>query len=172
MILLTVGTQFPFDRLVRAVDEWAISVGRTDIVAQIGPTNYKPRNMKCFSYVTPDEFRSLQENADLMIAHAGMGSILTALEFGKPILIMPRDHERGEHRNGHQFSTVKRFADTSGVYAVDDEIALRARLDDIPSMKAATLASGQASDQLVQELNDFISTPAQRRPVWRWFGKK
>jgi len=45
-----------------------------------------------------------------------MGSIVTAMEFGKPIVIMPRDHERGEHRNGHQMATAQRFMDTPGVY--------------------------------------------------------
>ena len=35
MILVTVGSQEPFDRLIIAVDEWAASSGRSDVFAQI-----------------------------------------------------------------------------------------------------------------------------------------
>jgi UDP-N-acetylglucosamine transferase subunit ALG13 len=47
MIFLTVGTQFPFDRLVRAVDE-AFDNGAIDeeVFAQIGETSYRPRNFE------------------------------------------------------------------------------------------------------------------------------
>ena len=34
MIFVAVGTQFPFDRLIRCVDEWALAHG-VEVVAQI-----------------------------------------------------------------------------------------------------------------------------------------
>jgi len=47
MIFLTVGTQFPFDRLVRAVDS-IIDKGLISetLFAQIGESSYKPRNFE------------------------------------------------------------------------------------------------------------------------------
>jgi len=64
-----------------------------------------------------------------VIAHCGMGSILSALSLGKPILVMPRSAEQGEHRNDHQFATAQRFSDQPGVTVAWDEAELRACLD-------------------------------------------
>jgi len=42
----TVGSQEPFDRLIRAVDEWAVLHGRSDVFAQIGDSTYCPEHIK------------------------------------------------------------------------------------------------------------------------------
>lgn len=157
MILLSVGTQFPFDRLVRAVDEWAEKTGRTDIVAQIGPSEYKPKMLKCFGLVSPDEFRDFQEQADFIIAHAGMGSILTAMEMRKPIIIFPRDHTLGEHRNGHQMATADRFSNTQGVFVVRDTESLNARLNRLDDLLAAQDGPRIELHRLADNLREFIA---------------
>lgn len=159
MILLAVGTQFPFDRLVEAVDAWAVRVGHADIKAQIGPSTFKPAMLKSFSLVSPDEFRTMQEECDLMIAHAGMGSILAALQFSKPIIIMPRDHHLKEHRNGHQLATAKRFDATPGVYVAYDLNALNAYLENIDSLKAPGAISDSAPAEFVDRLRAYINNP-------------
>jgi UDP-N-acetylglucosamine transferase subunit ALG13 len=158
MILLSVGTQFAFDRLVRTVDEWALEAGRTDVVAQVGPSRYSPKAIKAFDYLEAKEFREYQQGAHVHIAHAGMGSILTALELGKPIIIMPREHTRGEHRNAHQLATAKRFCDKPGVHVGWDEPDIRKILDSIDTLIAGSTLSGKASPQLVEKLRTFIQT--------------
>ena len=66
-----------------------------------------------------------------MVAHCGMGSILSALSHGKPIVVMPRSAAKGEHRNEHQFATAQRFSDQPGVTVAWDEADLRNCLDRI-----------------------------------------
>ena len=166
MILLSVGTQFPFDRLVTAVDAWAVASKRDDVMAQIGPSTYRPEALKCFPFSQPDAFRRLQAEASIMIAHAGMGSILTALELGTPIVIMPRDHTRGEHRNAHQIATARRFMDTPGVYVVEDEAALADRLNRLGELVAAGRASSKAPAAFVSQLRGFIEEEGEARG-WR-----
>jgi UDP-N-acetylglucosamine transferase subunit ALG13 len=107
MIFVTVGVQLPFDRLVRAVDAWAGERMRSDVFAQIGPSQYRPQHIEFRAFVEPPEFRRLVECADAVVAHAGMGSIITALELAKPLIVMPRRAELGEHRNDHQLSTAR-----------------------------------------------------------------
>ena len=124
MILVAVGTQFPFDRLVETVDQWAAD-GTRDVVAQIGPSSYVPANIQAHSFLPPKEFQALLERADLVIAHCGMGSILSALSHGKPIIVMPRSAAKGEHRNDHQCATAQRFSDQPGVTVAWDEADLR-----------------------------------------------
>ena len=129
MIFATVGTQLAFDRLITAVDDWAEKNPGEEIIAQIGPSKVVPNHMKSFDFKSPDELRQLQEQCSLIIAHAGIGTILTALELGKPVIIFARDHERGEVRNGHQRGSLKQFGSFAGVYAADDELALHQLLD-------------------------------------------
>lgn len=158
LILLSVGTQLPFDRLVRAVDEWADVSARTDVVAQIGPSTYSPRVLNAFPFLGPDAFRELQSAATIMISHAGMGSILTAMEYGKPIIIMPRDHARGEHRNGHQMATAARFKDVPGVYVAFDERDLAEHLKHLSDLTGSTGMSPHAPASFTGRLRQFIES--------------
>ena len=90
MIFVSVGAQMSFDRLIRNVDEWAGRQGRDDIFAQIGPSDFKPKHMRFTEFIDPTEFRQRVTECDYLVAHAGMGCIITALELGKPILVFPR----------------------------------------------------------------------------------
>ena len=157
MILVSVGTQLPFDRLVRCVDDWAKGAGRTDVVAQTGPSRYEPCALKVFQFLGPDEFRKLFAEAEIVIAHAGMGSILSALECSKPIIIMPRRHTLGEHRNEHQLGTANRFRGMPGIYVVDDEVELQDHLNRLPELAAAVDAAHKASEELLCRLRAFIN---------------
>lgn len=129
MIFVTVGSQMPFDRLVRAVDNWAGRTGRTDVFAQIGPRGHQPRNCQHENLLDPARFKAVLREASLVVAHAGMGSIITALEHGKPILVMPRRGDLAETRNDHQVATAKRFREIGAVLVAMDENELLSRLD-------------------------------------------
>lgn len=156
MILLTVGTQLPFDRLVEPVDRWAAEHAKEPVKAQIGPSTYHPKAMDCFSFIAPEKCRELQRSARVIIAHAGMGTIVTAMEFGVPIIIMPRRAKHGEHRNDHQLATVKQFSNTPGVYVVHDEHELLERLAQIDALEGAKSISSNASSELIDKLRGFI----------------
>jgi UDP-N-acetylglucosamine transferase subunit ALG13 len=166
VILVAVGTQFPFDRLVRTVDEWAQRHGRTDVIAQVGDSNYKPRALKSFGFTEPAAFAELQEQAELLIAHAGMGSILNAMQFGKPIIVMPRDHLRGEHRNGHQLDTARRFKSVAGIHVAMDEVELTSKLDRFEAFPQAVESSAKASPGLPQYLSAFIENDQPPSSSW------
>ena len=166
MILVAVGTQLPFNRLVQAVDEWAERAGRSDVVAQIGKSDYRARAIKTFQFMDFAEFSELQAKADFLICHAGIGSILTALQLSKPIVIMPRDHQRGEHRDGHQFATARSFADTPGIYVAMDEQDLVSRLDNLNELSSVPPISDKASEELIEKLREFVDVVPARRPFW------
>ena len=133
MIFLTTGTQLPFDRLVRAVDDWA-EVAKPDcrIFGQVlSPPHdpYRPRNFETRTRLSPAEYAEMFGKARLIVSHAGMGTILTALSQGKQICIMPRQFQYGEHRNDHQMATVERLEDHPGLYKARDEEDLPLCLD-------------------------------------------
>ena len=135
MIFVTVGGQLPFDRLVHAVDRWAMTQRREDVFAQIGKSESPPSHIQWQQFLSPPDFQAKAAEAEVIIAHAGMGSILTALEFCRPILIMPRREHLGEHRNDHQWATANRLGQDIGVVVAADESELveqLRRLDDLP----------------------------------------
>jgi UDP-N-acetylglucosamine transferase subunit ALG13 len=125
MILLSVGTQLAFPRLVEAVDMWAERNRDVRVVGQIGPQKQGlPRHIESFDFKPIEEFESLQRECSLMISHAGVGSILKATDFGKPIIILPRRGDLGEHRSNHQVATARYFVNMPNVWVATDEFEL------------------------------------------------
>jgi UDP-N-acetylglucosamine transferase subunit ALG13 len=157
VIFVTVGTQLPFDRMIRAVDAWAGATGRSDVFAQIGPGDYRPRHIEHAAFISPEECRARMLAAGAIVAHAGMGTILSALEFGKPLLVMPRKAALGEHRNDHQVATAERLAALGRVSVALDEDALQARLSELDALHARDPISPYASPRLIHALSSFIA---------------
>jgi UDP-N-acetylglucosamine transferase subunit ALG13 len=155
MIFVTVGTQLPFDRMIRTIDEWATTSGRK-VFAQIGPAAYRPRHIEFNEFLDAQECRIRVEQARIVIAHAGMGSILTALELGKPIIVMPRQARFGEHRNDHQVATARQLLAQGRVIVAFDEAHLLEKLQTIDNLCGATRISTQASPKLLSTLRNFI----------------
>lgn len=155
MIFVTVGTQGPFDRMVDAVDQWAGARGREDVFAQIG-SGAEPQHMQWARDLAPDEFSQRLERADAVVAHAGMGTILTALSLGKPVLVMPRLARLGEHRNEHQTATTERFLDMGRIAAVWEADQMAAALDALGSSDESERLGRHASGELVDRLRGFL----------------
>lgn len=153
MIFLTVGTQLPFDRLVKAVDRWAYKK-RKKIFAQIGKSGYKPKNMVFVRALDPAEFEEKVKRSEIMISHAGMGSIITALEKNKPIIIMPRKSKFKEHRNDHQVYTAREFEKLPNIFYAKDENHLIETLDNIKPKNLKY--SSKNSDMLIDTIKEFI----------------
>ena len=160
MIFVTVGTQLAFDRMVRVIDEWAGSTApdgpAPEVFAQIGPSDFVPEHIEHKAFIEPTEFAERARAAEAIVAHAGMGSILTALSYGKPIVIMPRRADLGEQRNDHQLSTAARFKGQPGVFVAQDETELPAILDSLRSLEAAEPIPPFASPGLIKAIRDFI----------------
>jgi len=156
MIFVTVGAQMPFDRLVTTVDRWAGARGRADVFAQIGETDYRPSHIRWARFLDPAEFMRRFEAAGAIVAHAGTGSIITALQLGKPILVMPRRASMRETRNDHQVATAERFARFDSVAVAWDEKELAARLEEIDSLDGRQAVGPHASHVLVGAIRGFI----------------
>jgi UDP-N-acetylglucosamine transferase subunit ALG13 len=162
MIFVTVGTQLPFDRMIRAVDDWAGRNERADVFAQVGPSNYVPRHIRVAQFISAGQFRDHVSRAQVIIAHAGMGSIITALELGKPIIVMPRRIELGEHRNDHQLATARRFLAQGRVIVAFDEAHLEEKLNSLRRMTAAAPISREASPRLLAAIKAFVAGHSDR----------
>lgn len=104
----------------------------------------------------PPEFKKRVLWADVLVAHAGMGSILTALQYGKPILVMPRLGSLKETRNDHQVATAQRFREMGKVAVAMDEGEIVAQLDCLAALGRTERISDRASDELIAAVRSFI----------------
>jgi UDP-N-acetylglucosamine transferase subunit ALG13 len=156
LIFVTVGSVDPFDRLIRAMDEWAGAHGRKDVFAQIGKSSYVPRNIGYTQFLSPTEFRERIRAARLIVAHAGTGSIIAALEAGIPIIVMPKLANLGEHRNEHQVATARRFGQKQGIIVANDEKDLLLKLEHEESHSAPPVIKPDASPELISSIRKFI----------------
>ena len=109
MILVLLGTQNnSFHRLLEKMDE-LINKGiiNEKVIVQSGYTNYESKNMRVFDLIPQEELERYQEQADLIITHGGVGSIISSIKKGKKVIAVPRLHEYHEHVNDHQKQIVE-----------------------------------------------------------------
>lgn len=156
MIFVTVGEQLPFDRLIKLIDQWNTS-SRQDVFAQIGRSKLKPSHIAYQDFLSPEDFADKFQTAELIIAHAGMGTIITALEMGKPLLVMPRQASKGEHRNDHQFATAKRFTNRGISVALDDaELIHHLTCLEVTKVLSKNNAYASRSSNLINTIRGFV----------------
>jgi UDP-N-acetylglucosamine transferase subunit ALG13 len=158
VIFVSVGSMLPFERLVQAMDAWAGAHPDTKVVIQYGNGAYKPVHAQGFAMIPAAEYRRLVADAQLFVAHAGMGSIITAIQAGKPLLMLPRLQTLGEHNTDHQLATVKNVGNRPGLYSAADEVELVATIDRLLAAGAAIPApiSPHASPELIANIRGFI----------------
>ena len=161
MIFVTVGSQLPFDRLVGAVDQWAEAHPETELFGQVGDTSSPPKSFESVSTMSPDDYQRRLAVADLIVGHAGMGTIIAALELGKPILMLPRLGSLKESRNDNQVGTARHFRSFALFEVVESESEVGERLSsmlaDLGRYRSANDAFG-VGDSLIQAIREFIGS--------------
>jgi UDP-N-acetylglucosamine transferase subunit ALG13 len=156
MIFLTVGTQLPFERLVKCVDQFCESNPNVKVIGQIAGSAYRPKFFEYHQTLSIPAFSDLFNQAELVISHAGMGSILTALCAAKPILMMPRLTEFGEHRNDHQLGTAENFGKRAGCYVFHNLQDLVATYTSALAENSALAISPYAPDFMLNNLKKIL----------------
>lgn len=118
MIFVTVGSQLPFDRLIATIDEIAPRLPEP-VFAQIGDSDYEPRHLEWVRLLPATEFDRYADMARVLVSHAGIGTILWALNHRKPIAVVPRRAALHEHRNDHQMATARHMRGRPGIVVVE-----------------------------------------------------
>jgi len=155
-IFVTVGTDQHFDRMVKIIDKWAANHPEVELFAQIGETAYTPENIPFTQFLEPSEFVTRVQSASLILGHAGMGTILTALKYQKPVLVMPKLASLGEHRNEHQTATAKRLSLQKRVKVAFNERELHLKLENLDELSTSSKIGAYASEPLTKHLKASI----------------
>lgn len=120
LILVTVGSHYQgFERLIKKMDEIA---GKVDekIIMQTGYTKYKPINSQYFDFAEYSKIKQLNNDARIIVSHAGVGSILTALEQRTHLIIVPRLKKYDEVVDDHQLEIARQLSGNPNVTVLYD----------------------------------------------------
>lgn len=118
-LFVTLGTIKPyrFDSLIDAV--LATGLASEATVWQVGVTDRTDLPGRVFEQVSTHDFDEFASNADVVITHAGVGSILTLLERGIYPVVVPRRRVRSEHVDDHQDQITRLVKDLEIAEAVE-----------------------------------------------------
>jgi UDP-N-acetylglucosamine transferase subunit ALG13 len=99
LIFVTVGTHHqPFERLLSALD----GLDSDELFVQFGPAKPPLGVARAEPYLPFNQMLECFAQADTVITHAGVGSILCARRAGHVPLVVPRRSDLGEHVDDHQ----------------------------------------------------------------------
>jgi UDP-N-acetylglucosamine transferase subunit ALG13 len=153
VIFVTVGTnEARFDRLLEAVE----ALPATDeIVVQHGSSSVHPANAaRCHDFLLFDDLVEEMRAARVVVTHAGIGSIMTALSCGKRPVVVPRLVRYGEAVDDHQLPVARRLEAAGLVTLVEDLSGLG---DAVARAGERVDVALGADERLVDELRDYIA---------------
>jgi UDP-N-acetylglucosamine transferase subunit ALG13 len=158
-MLVTVGSSpFPFDRLLRAVDHWEVE---EELIVQHGPSMIRPRQATCVDFLSFDELVDLVRRARLIVMHAGVGSILTALVERQHPVVVPRRRSFGEAVDDHQLTFVQRAHELGLVSWLEDLERLPPGIvDHLADAEQPSLVASPIESELRAYLAQSVGPPA------------
>ena len=153
MTLVTLGTQHQeFTRLLDYIEKSDL---KGEIIVQAGYTKYESKRMKIFDFISYDEMEKYIDKSDLVITHAGTGSIVMPLKKDKKVIACARLSKFGEHVDDHQVELVDVFYSEGYILKVDEDTPLDEVLKNIKDFKPKKFVSNTKKfiENLKQEIN-------------------
>lgn len=157
-IFITLGSQkFQFNRLLKAVDELCEKekIVAEDVFAQIGYSDYQPKNFSYKRFLDRDEFSVEMSKADIVVTHGGTGAIIGAIKKGKKVIAVPRRAKFGEHVDDHQFQLVEQFKELQLICECDDAEKIGDALEIVQKTTYKEYASN--TQRIISNIENFIA---------------
>lgn len=158
MILVTVGSQkFQFNRLLEEIDKLIEKkVIKEDVFAQIGVSDYVPKNFKYVDFMPQDEFNKKIDEADIIITHAGTGVIVNSVKKEKKVIGIPRLAKYNEHVDDHQIQLIDEFKELNFIEPVYEIKELENAIKIIKKKKYNKYISN--TDNIIKNIKEFIES--------------
>ena len=158
MIFVMLGTQNnSFHRLLEEIDKLIENQTiNEEVIVQAGYTKYQPKSekMKIIDFISREELDTLEQEANYIITHGGVGSIITSLEKGKKVIAVPRLHEYGEHVNDHQKEIVEKFHQGGNIIGIQSVQELENAIKKIKDFKPKPYVEN--NHKMLEIIEDFI----------------
>jgi UDP-N-acetylglucosamine--N-acetylmuramyl-(pentapeptide) pyrophosphoryl-undecaprenol N-acetylglucosamine transferase len=124
-VVVSLGTfkDYGFQRLVRRLLE--ILPADAEVLWQTGDTDVTGLGIVGHHAIPERELTQAISEADVLVAHAGVGTALAALEVGKCPILVPRRSAHGEHVDDHQTQIAGELGSRGLALSVDaDDLTL------------------------------------------------
>ena len=156
MILVMLGTQKnSFHRLLEEIQDCINKKIITEkVIVQAGTTIFKSEYMLKFNLIPYFYLKKLIKEANLIITHGGVGSIVTCLKEGKKIIAVPRYHQYAEHVNDHQLQIIQTFDGQGFIKGAVDVHDLPKLLNEIKTFKPKAFQSN--TQNIINIIEDYI----------------
>lgn len=139
VVVTTGSSRAGFRRMIEAVRD-ALPPG-AEVLWQTGATDVHDLGIPARPFVPAAELAAAMAAADLVVAHAGVGSALMALQAGHRPLLLPRRRRHGEHVDDHQVE-ISRLLDVAGLAVAVEPAQLRPHHLDEAAATGVRRASG------------------------------
>jgi UDP-N-acetylglucosamine transferase subunit ALG13 len=125
VIFATVGTHAqPFARFLQALADLD-----ADVVVQYGHNEPPAGVREAVAFMPFDVLNAHMREADVVVTHAGVGSVLCARRAGHVPVVVPRLHRYDEHVDDHQLELVAALGAGGHVIPVTDMAELGAAVE-------------------------------------------
>jgi len=114
----------PFCRLLDAVCGIAEYLPQPVVVQYGAADGYSCSKCSGVAFMDMMEFEKQVAEAELLIMHAGAGSVIQAVRSGKIPVIIPRLADLGEHIDDHQLEFSRQLEESRKILVVDDAATL------------------------------------------------
>jgi UDP-N-acetylglucosamine transferase subunit ALG13 len=152
MILVTTGSSgAPFERLLTAVADFD---GDEELIVQHGPSGIRPPGARCVDFLAFDQLSKLVGRARVVVAHAGVGSILLCVAHGRRPVVVPRLARFGEVVDDHQLFLARRLDAAGAVKCVEDPAELWSVVRSLPEWTSVRQEAGRSP--LVDDLKSYL----------------
>ena len=123
------------------------------VIIQSGYTDVKHNFDEIYKFMSQTDFHHSMKNASLVIGHAGAGTIMTALQYGKKPIVIPRLSAQGEHVDDHQTELAKALESEGKVFMVNSSSELHSLLKERVDYR---YLPGEQSNRLLEEVKKDI----------------
>ncbi len=156
MILVLLGTQN--NSFIRLLDEIENLIEKNivtgEVIVQSGYTKKETSRLKMIDFMPNTELEKLIVEAEYIITHGGVGSIIGSITKGKKVIAVPRKHKYKEHVNDHQLEIVEVFNNKEYIIGINEIEELENAIKRIETFKPKTYE--QNNKKMLKTIEEFI----------------
>lgn len=163
-VFATLGT---FDAPFARMDELAALLARNGrrVLYQYGMASPKPaENLTAVQWLPFDEMTRRLRETPVVVAHSGVGILMSSLRQGRRPVVVPRRAAFGEHVDDHQLQIARKLAERGLVVALLDEVepaAMCARILALDPAELSVPALRREDKPIFDALRRFFGDEAQ-----------
>ena len=156
MILVLLGTQNnSFKRLLEEVQKNIDNGNITEkVIVQKGYTKFESKDMEMYKELPGEKINELIEQANIVITHGGVGSIISSITRGKKVIAVPRLKKYKEHVNDHQLDIINSFNNNGYIIGIHNVEELGDALNKIKTFEPKKYI--QNTGKIISIVENFI----------------